>query len=153
MSSAQRIFPDRCNTALIVGLAADKDMAGIVQCLALLKPSLVLCVAPDSCGLGARGQPAADVSAAFHTALASTGNTQESAASGEDSRQCSVSQLQTVSSMDEALREVDIWAQDRPEGVKDGVANDSLHSARAPLVCVTGSNYVVGAALSCLQSL
>ena len=153
VSATQRVFPHRCSTALIVGLAADKNMTGIAESLALLKPSLVLCVAPDSCGLVARGQPAPEVSAAFHTALARAGSTQDPTTLSVDSRSCQSLNLQTVNGINEAFRQVGMWVQDRQGIGCDGVPDYSLHSERAPLVCVTGSNFVVGAALHSLQSL
>lgn len=155
VNAAQHAFPDSCSTAVIVGLAADKDIKGIVQCIALLNPSLVLCVEPDTCGLGARGQPAAEVSDAFHRALLHH-STQSST---RNNAECSASEalsIHTVNSMDEALREVDKWAHDMSEAARPNgngaVPEERLHSDRAPLVCVTGSNYVVGAAIQSLQT-
>lgn len=157
VNAALRIFPKSSSRALIVGLAADKNMEGIVRSLAILQPSLVLCVAPDSCGLGARGQPAEEVSSAFHRALGCDGDPSDAEKLSADYSDCKMPSVHTVSSMDEALRKVEMWAQGSHVAVSldgdDEVPDESAKNDRAPLVCVTGSNYVVGAAIKSLQEM
>jgi hypothetical protein len=132
---------------MVIGLAKDKNIEGIVHALTALKPSLIVCVEPDPNRLGSRGRAASEVAAAFNGAVVSsvTMATAKSQSSWDrDEAGYGAPRVCTVGGIAEAFSIVTTWAQQ----VRS--AKDDIVAAEAPLVCVTGSNHTVGAAINAL---
>lgn len=124
--------------------------------LAKLEPSLVLCVAPASFGLGGRGQDAEEVASCFHRVHSSSN--QESGGGHEESSAPQKPCVEVFNNIDKALQRAERWVHlcHVESATEDGDSNDLNRNSRVqgdqvPLVCVTGSNYIVGAAMRSLQ--
>lgn len=141
-------FPHLPPVALVVAMAADKDCHSIMMALSDLEPQLVVCVTPEQGWLSNRGLPAEDVASAFQSAQRERfGDTLVPGA-----------QVHTAGSMQCAKLLVSQWlrlfkgrAQHSLRINEDYATcpspHDNPHSGiDVPVVCITGSNYIVGSA-------
>jgi folylpolyglutamate synthase/dihydropteroate synthase len=116
-------FPhSRC--AVILAIAADKDLAAVASQLASLRPALVVCTRVPIGGQNHRSTEPTAVRAAI-----------EAAAGFEEPRWTTVV---TADDMSDAVWQACVWAD--------------AESSQSTVICVTGSNYAVGAMYGLLQS-
>lgn len=112
----------RC--AVILAIAADKDLAAVAAQLAILRPALVVCTRVPIGGQNHRSTEPAAVGAAIEAAMGL-----------EEPRWTAVV---TADDMSDAVRQACAWAD--------------VESSQSTVICVTGSNYAVGAIYGLLQS-
>lgn len=148
VATVRAVFPKLPPVALVVGMAADKDLHSISRALKGLAPRLVVCVALQGEALSSRGLPARDVASAF------------ASPHGADATEAVGMQVCVANSMSDArdmvhewLKHIQVVSGSLGPGGAEGRVNltegqtATPHSDGAPVVCVTGSNYIVGAAM------
>lgn len=145
VTTLQAIFPHRPAVALVVAMASDKDCHAIVQALGNLAPQLVVCVAPAEGWLSGRGLPAEVVASAFESMQ------RESCvgASAPAARICTAESMSCAHQIVmQWLERINGLRQHHPSSIEESnVPEVELDPRKGPsVVCVTGSNYVVGSA-------
>jgi len=149
VATLHALFPHRPPVALVVAMAGDKDSHSVMLALGELAPQLVVCVTPEQGWLSNRGLPAEDAASAFERA--------QRERSGDIL--VSGAQVRIARSMQCAKKLVSQWlghvngsSQHALPINEAGETHSSPHDSPdsdvdVPVVCVTGSNYIVGSAI------
>ena len=148
VATLQAVFPQQPPVALVVGVAVDKDVQSMSRVLIELAPRLVVCVSLHE-SLSSRALSPMKVASAFESSLRNSTSVKPRAET----------QICVASSMKNARDIVFEWIQRvhrsagqlSPENVA-GRKNVVPEEGHLPVVCVTGSNYVVGSAMQEFQS-
>eukprot|EP00892_Ulva_mutabilis_P010236 jgi/Ulvmu1/7585/UM038_0008.1 len=144
VATLQAVFPRQPPIALVIGMAADKDLQSISRVLKDLTPHLVVCVGLEEESLSSRSLPAEDVASAFYTDGASIAGTEVSVAGSMIAARDIVHQWLRDEGVSANM--VSANATDR-EQLASSSCQTALSASLLPVVCITGSNYIVGAAM------
>lgn len=148
VSTLQAVFPRYAPLALIVAMASDKDCHGIISELYSLAPQLVVCVDLEEGWLSSRCMPAHVVASTFSTL-------QKGAGGPSEVEVCVASSIRSAEDIMKRwlVRVKPAVSQHTSElNMKDAKLSPEFQEA-IPVVCITGSNYVVGSAANFCEHL